>query len=86
MHCNVFRFPTRLLSTPNRNLGRVTRGELEAMIEEIKVGTLVHFIVIVFYRHFTRTVRNNKKFLALFSGCWILINSFFALDSTKKNI
>jgi len=32
------RYPTRLLSTPNRNLGRVTRPEIEAMIEEIRAS------------------------------------------------
>lgn len=32
------RFPTRLLSTPNRYLGRVTRSEIDAMIEEVKAS------------------------------------------------
>jgi len=30
------RFPTRLLSTPNRNVGRVTKQEIEAIVSEIK--------------------------------------------------
>jgi hypothetical protein len=32
----VCRYPTRLLSSPNRNLGRVTRAEIEVMIDEIR--------------------------------------------------
>ena len=32
-----FRFPTRLLSTPSRYLGRVTKDEIELMISEIEV-------------------------------------------------
>ena len=32
-----FRFPTRLLSTPSRYLGRVTKEEIELMISEIEV-------------------------------------------------
>ena len=33
-----FRFPTRLLSTPSRYLGRVTKEEIELMITEIEVS------------------------------------------------
>ena len=41
-HCFVtskhhYRFPTRLLSTPNRYLGRVSKEEIELMIAEIEV-------------------------------------------------
>ena len=32
-----YRFPTRLLSTPNRYLGRVSKEEIELMIAEIEV-------------------------------------------------
>ena len=33
----IFRFPTRLLSTPNRYLGRVSKEEIELMIAEIEI-------------------------------------------------
>ena len=57
------------------------------MIEEIKVGTLVHFIVLVFYRHFTRTVRNITKVPGpFFPGLGSLLTVILALDSTKKSI
>ena len=36
--CKYFRYPTRLLSTPSRYLGRVTKEEIELMISEIEVS------------------------------------------------
>jgi hypothetical protein len=54
----VCRYPTRLLSSPNRNLGRVTRAEIEVMIDEIREDrvNIRQPIILLFKKDYTGEV------------------------------